>query len=165
MIFNKCGKSLNNYSFRYGASKLENVKSYKYHGLILSPYRNFNLATQKLKKFASKALHELRKEMGGHLRDNFNLKIKLFDTLNISPILLYGKEIWGIDCNGKIDKDPAELAENKFLKWLLGVNKYCNNYACRETTGRSPMKTDVQCRNFMFWLYLIKEENKLSQIT
>ena len=57
------------------------------------------------------------------MRDNVNLKIKLFDTLNISPILLYGKEIWGIDCNGKIDKDPAELAENKFLKWLLGVNK------------------------------------------
>ena len=54
MIFNKCGKSLNNYSFRYGASKLENVKSYKYHGLILSPYRNFNLATQNLKKFTSK---------------------------------------------------------------------------------------------------------------
>ena len=107
----------------FSESKLENVKSYKYHGLILSPYRNFNLATRELKKFASKALHELTKEMGGHLRDNVNLKIKLFDTLNISPILLYGKVIWGIDCNGKIDKDPAELAENKFLKWLLGVNK------------------------------------------
>lgn len=52
--------------------------------------------------------------MGGHLRDNVNLKIKLFDTFNISPIPLYGKEIWGVDCNGKIDKDPAELAENKF---------------------------------------------------
>ena len=120
MIFNKCGKSLNNYSFRYGASKLENVKSYKYHRLILSPYRNFILATQKLKKFASKALHEVRKEMGGHLRDNVNLKIKLFDTLNISPILLYGKEIWGSDCNGKIDKDPRRASGEQIFKMAAG---------------------------------------------
>ena len=34
MIFNNCGKSLNSYSFRYGANNLENVKSYKYLGLI-----------------------------------------------------------------------------------------------------------------------------------
>ena len=37
MIFNNCGKSLNNCLFRYGADELENVKSYKYLGLIMSP--------------------------------------------------------------------------------------------------------------------------------
>ena len=46
MIFNNCGKSINNYLFRYGADKLENVKYYKYLELIMSPYNdgNFNLA-------------------------------------------------------------------------------------------------------------------------
>ena len=41
---------------RYGADKLENVKSYKYLGLIMSPYNygNFNLARQELKKVALK---------------------------------------------------------------------------------------------------------------
>ena len=29
MIFNYCAKSLNKYSFRYGAVELENIKSYK----------------------------------------------------------------------------------------------------------------------------------------
>ena len=56
MIFNNCGKSLNNYLFRYGADELENVKSYKYLGLIMSPFGNFNLARQELKKVALKAL-------------------------------------------------------------------------------------------------------------
>ena len=38
MIFNSCGKSLN-YLFRYGADELENlIKSYKYLGLIMSPW-------------------------------------------------------------------------------------------------------------------------------
>ena len=52
MIFNSCGKSLSNYLFRYGAEKLKNVKSYKYLGLIMSPYNygNFNLARKELKK-------------------------------------------------------------------------------------------------------------------
>ena len=44
MIFNNSGKSLNNYSFRYGMNKLENAKSYRYLGLTLCPYGNFTLA-------------------------------------------------------------------------------------------------------------------------
>ena len=89
--------------------------------------------------------------------------MKLFDAL-ISPILFYASEVWGIDCNGQLEKDPAELVQNKFLKWLLGVNKYCNNNACRAETGRFPMRIEAQCRNFKFWLTLTKNENKLSQI-
>ena len=46
----------------------------------------------------------------------------------------------GVDCNGQ-EKDPAELFQNKFLKWLLGVDKYCNNSACRAETGRFPSPT------------------------
>ena len=38
------------------------------------------------------------------------LTIKLFEAL-ISPILLYGSEIWGVDCNDQIEKDPAELVQ------------------------------------------------------
>ena len=53
--------------------------------------------------------------MGNHFSENIKLTIKLFDAL-ISPILMYGSEIWGIDCNGKLDTDPEELVQNKFLK-------------------------------------------------
>ena len=71
MIFNYCAKSLNNYSFRYGAVELENVKSYiNYLGLIVSHYGNLNLARQELKKVTLKFLYKLRKEMGNHFREN-----------------------------------------------------------------------------------------------
>ena len=49
---------------------------------------------------------------------NIKLTMKLFDAL------LYASEVWGIDCNGQLEEVPAELVQNKFLKWLLGVNKY-----------------------------------------
>ena len=151
MIFNNCVKSLNNCSFRYGTDELENVKSYKYLGLIMIPYGNFNLARQELKKVALKALYKLRKEMENHFRENVKLTMKLFDAL-ISPILFYANEVWGIDCNGQLEKDSSEWVQNKFLKWLLGVNKYCNNNACRAETGRFPKRIEAQCRNFKFWL-------------
>ena len=111
MIFNNCGKSLNNYSFKYGVNKLNNVKSYKYLGMTLNPYGNFSLAREELKKVGFKALYKLRKEMGDNLRENIMLTIKLFHAL-ISLILLYGSEIRGVDCNNKTEKDPAELVQN-----------------------------------------------------
>ena len=39
-------------------------------GLIMSPFGNFNLARQELKKVALKALYKLRKEMRNHFREN-----------------------------------------------------------------------------------------------
>ena len=59
--------------------------------------------------------------MGNHFRENIKLTMKLFDAL--SPILFYASEVWGIDCNRQLEKDPAELVQNKFPKWLLRVNK------------------------------------------
>ena len=53
--------------------------------------------------------------MGNHFRENIKLTMKLFDAL-ISPILFYASEVCGIDCNGKLEKDPAESVQNKFLK-------------------------------------------------
>ena len=94
--------------------------------------------------------------MGNHFTENIKLTMKLFDAL-ISPILFYASEVWGIDCNGKLEKDPAELVQNKFLKWLLGVNKYCNNNARRAEAGRFPMTIAARCRNFKFWLTLTKK--------
>ena len=83
----------------------------------------------------------------------------------ISPILLYGSEIWGVDCNDQIEIDPAELVQIKFLKWLLGVNKYCSNNACRAETGKLPIKIEAQYRNFKFWLTLTKHlKHKLSRV-
>ena len=57
------------------------------------------------------------------------------------------------------------VVQIKFLKWLLGVNKYCSNNACRAETGRFPIKIEAQYRNFKFWLTLTKHpKHKLSQV-
>ena len=72
--------------------------AYQYLGLIMSPYGNFDLARQELKKIALKALYKLRKEMGKYFKENIKLTMKLFHAL-ISPIPFYASEVWVIDCN------------------------------------------------------------------
>ena len=107
--------------------------------LVLRENSPITNARQELKKGALKALYKLRKEMGNHFRENIKLTMMLFDAL-ISPILFYASEVvevCGIDCIDCIG-----------LKWLLGVNKYCNNNACRTEMGRFAMRIDAQCRNF-----------------
>ena len=51
----------------------------------MSPYGNFNLARQELKKVALKALYKLWKEMGNHFRENIKLMMKLFDAIRCFP--------------------------------------------------------------------------------
>ena len=46
-----------------------------------SPYGNFSLAREELKKVGLKALYKLRKEMGDNFIENIMLTIKLFDAL------------------------------------------------------------------------------------
>ena len=132
--------------------------------MTLNPYEKVGLAREEFKKVVLKALYKLRKEVGDNFRANIMLRIKLFDAL-ISPIPLYVSEIWVVDSNDQIEKDPAELVQIKFLKWLLGVNKYCSNNVCRAETGRFPIKIEAQYRNFKFWLTLTKHpKHKLSQV-
>ena len=73
---------------------------------LIMRYRNFNLARQELNKVALKALYKLRKEMGNHFREKIKLTMKSFEGL-ISPILFYA----GDNCNGQLEKDPAELVQ------------------------------------------------------
>ena len=86
----------------------------------MSPSESF--ARQQLKKNALTALYDLRKEMGesDHFRQNIKLTLKLFETL-ISLILLYSSEIKALT----VTKKWIRIPQNKFLRWLLGVNKYC----------------------------------------
>ena len=79
---------------------MENVKSYKDLGLIMSPFGNFNFARQELKKVALKALYKLQKEMGNHFRENIKLTKKLFDALIYLPY-----SFMRVKCGGLIAMD------------------------------------------------------------
>ena len=103
--------------------------------------------------------------MGDHFRDDVQHTMKIFDTV-ISPILTHGSEVWGVDHDGKLENDLIEFVHTKFIRWLLGVNKFCSSNACRLEVGRFPMRTKTKCRTIKYWLKFCEPENqnKLSGI-
>ena len=70
MIFNNCGKSLNYryYSFRYSADELENIKYYKYLGLIMSPHEILISLGKSSRKLHSKLSINITKRDGKPLQ-------------------------------------------------------------------------------------------------
>ena len=83
------------------------------------------IAKQELKKMALKA------RMGSHFKTKPKITIRLFESL-IKPILLYGSEVWGVECKITETNDIIELVHTKFCKMLLGTSKTAvTQDACR----------------------------------
>ena len=53
--------------------------------------------------------------MDDHFRDDVQLTMKIFDTV-IAPILTYGSEVWGVDHDEKLEKDPIALRTDDVTK-------------------------------------------------
>ena len=135
MIFNKTGKLLRN-SFHIGTKKLENVRSYKYLGLVFTPSGEIKSALDDLKSRALKAYMSLKNKLGICFTNYPEDTIKLFDTI-IKPILLYGSDFWG--CLSMPNNNPIENIHLMFCKHLLGVYRNTTTDGVLLELGRHPL--------------------------
>ena len=85
--------------------------------------------------------------------------LKLFDTY-ISPILLYGSEVWGPYLNINYtnwESTPIEKLHKQYIKRLLGVNRSTTNILTRAETSRNTLMAPILIRNINYTKYV---ENK-----
>ena len=82
-----------NYKFMYDNTQLEIVKSYKYLGVLFVDNGSFSTCKTQLKKQAERAMFCLLRKCR-KLDLTVDLQLELFDKI-VTPILLYGCEIWG----------------------------------------------------------------------
>ena len=145
IVFNSNGKAHID-EFTYNGEILKTVKQYCYLGIVMSYNGNFNTAKATLAEKGRKALFKIKKTIG--LNNPCILLEKLFDTL-VSPILLYGCEVWGI--NNVKGTDPQEKMHVKFIKEILGVHCKTSNDACRAELARLPLKQTIlfSCIKFL----------------
>ena len=156
IVFNSNGKTHLN-SFKINESIIETVKSYCYLGITLKYTGNINISTKSLMEKGRKAWFKIKKTIG--LNNACNLLEKLFDTL-VSPIILYGCEVWGAYCNFK-DTDPFEHLHIKFIKEILGVHSKATNVACLSELNRSPLKDKIKLLSIKFWDHISNSPNTL----
>ena len=82
--------------------------------------------------------------------------LKLFDTC-ISPILLYGSEVWGPYLNINYtnwESTPIEKLHTQYIKRLLRVNRSTTNILTRAETGRNPLMVPILIRNINYIKYM-----------
>jgi len=156
MIFNKSGRMLKNYTFKYGDVTLDLTNEYCYLGIIFVPSGSFTKAMNQLKDKANKAYFKIRDNL---YSSSVACSLKLFTTL-IQPILNYGSEVWmpyllknlnDSNITSICDKLPGESLHVKVGKLILGVNKRTTNNAVRSELGCFPMLLFMMNLSVKYW--------------
>ena len=126
MIFNR-GNNLLKTSFNYKGSVLENVKQFKYLGISISAKNcSFSPTIEDLSLKATRAIFALKNKIKISKYPK-RLAIRLFNAL-ITPILLYGSEVWGPFMSYDYlswESTKIERVQTQFLKRLLGGWTIC----------------------------------------
>ena len=168
IIFNKNGKLLNNVSFYYENTRLENVKEYCYLGVVFQCSGSMKGAIQHLKDKANKAKYKLLSTFNGYMTD-CKIGVHLFDHM-IRPILLYSSGTWGAQIvdyskllnpqisgktNAYFNKFLSEVVQTKFMKRLLGVHTKASNIATYAELGIVPLAIEISVNIVKFWLHML----------
>ena len=151
MIFNR-GNKLIDTSFHTRKVILENVKSFKYLGFTISAKNcSFMPTVLDLSIKANRAVYALNNKIKLSKLPT-RLALKLFSSL-ITPILLYGSEVWGpfIDQDfEKWDKNKVEQVHTQFIKRTLGCNYKTSNIMSRGEVGARPLLVEVIKRTISY---------------
>ena len=120
--------------------ELENVRTYKYLGFVLTPSGEIKTGLQDLRDRALKSFQNLKNKMGDPFNQNVLTAISLFESL-IKPILFYCSDFWG--CLKLPNNNPIENLHMRICKQILGVQKQTTNIGVLLELGRTPL--NISC--------------------
>lgn len=148
MTFNKGGRLLSR-DFYLNGTKLENVRSYKYLGFILTPSGEINTGLQDLRDRGFKAFMKLKRDFGESFNYHVPTALLLFESL-IKPIITYCSDFWGCIKYPKTGPtsnmyeymckyNPIEKLYTSICKQILGVQKQTTNVGVLLELGLTPV--------------------------
>jgi hypothetical protein len=142
------------------------VTDYKYLGIVFTPSGSFTVAKEHLYKKSLKAHFKLKKALHGI--DNHKLAMHLFDH-TISPILLYGAEIWGafnlttnnisqMSLKDIYSHSKILISQRKFARFLLQVPKQCPIEALHGELGWAPIYAKIVTSVLKYWHRAVNQD-------
>ena len=114
--------------------KIEEVKEIKYLGYV---FRKNGGQERQIRERVRKAMGVMGQVWGigkRKFRGDWERRIKMFDWL-VGSVLGYGAEIWGWKEWGEIER-----VQEKYLRWVLGVEWRTPGYMVREESKRDKMR-------------------------
>ena len=149
---NKCRKKTDS-EFYVGQSKLGIVSSYKYLGISLNEFLDYNVCAQELAEAGGRALGAIIAKFKTFKNIGFETFSKLYNS-GVIPISDYASAIWGYRNSGH-----AEKIQNRACRYFLGVNAKTPLSALHGDMGWTRPKYRMYLNILRFYNRLIKMKN------
>ena len=149
IVFKNGGKLSKREKWVYKGEALETTTVYKYLGVYFSNHLSWINHTKQASVQALKVLIRLIRNMRTLGDMSCKTFFKIFDV-KISPILLYGSEIWGLN-----KYDSIEKVHLYACKKYLGVKYNTSNSMVYGECGRLPLYIYSTVKVIKYWLRLL----------
>ena len=150
MVFRMGGHLAAREKWLYGNAVVKVTNAYKYLGMIFTTKLSVNAALSDVCKKGKKGVMEIQKSMRRLSTIDPCLFWKLFDA-QITPILTYAAEVWGLH-----DTKQIEKVHTFAIKRFLNVPLHCSNKMIYGETGRYPLFITTYVKCIKFWLKLTR---------
>lgn len=117
------------YEFKLSRQPLTIVDRYKYLGIVLNAYVDFDITVQVLADSGGRALGAILNKYRKLNGLGYYTYAKLYKSC-VCPILDYAAEIWGYKTHSKIDN-----IQNRAIRAYLGVHNFAPNYSVQGDMG------------------------------
>jgi len=141
---------VSNFQFKYNGNDIDIVHHYKYLGIMLDEFLDYNITANVLADSAGRALGSMYSKYKANKGLGYNTYLKLYD-MGITPILDYCSGVWGYN---KLDK--IDTIQNRAIRLYLGVHKFAPNLAIGGDTGWISCRTRRHINMLRLWNRLIE---------
>lgn len=140
MIFRNGGRRKREVKFEWNGEEIEVVKKFEYLGYTLKGNGKEGEQIRKVKGKANALLSTVW-EIGETLfKDNWKMRMKLFDTL-VQSVMEYGAEIWCWKEQGELEK-----VQRRYMKWVLKLERTTPAHVIHWETKRFKLETRARKR-------------------
>ena len=153
VIFRKKNKQKSNFEFYVGISKLQVVSAYKYLGITLNEFLDYQVCALELAEAGGQALGGIISKFKTFKNIGFNTFTKLYHT-GVVPINEYASGIWGFR-----NFRQAEKVQNRAVRYFLGVNSKTPIDFLNGETGWSRPKYRIYLNILRFYNRLMNMNN------
>ena len=149
MVFSNGGTTRRGEAWFFEGKKLEVVRKFRYLGLLFGSSGQWTQQIEGAKKLTKMAAGRVKRFLYKFSNIPLSLAMHLVDSLVVSS-LMYGAEIWGIDCGDKINSVMRQL-----YKSILRVPQSAPGSATELILGRSSAGRLARERAIRYWLNLL----------
>ena len=163
IIFNKAGRLLKNFNFKYRETTIDVVQQYCYLGIVFSSSGSFRYAIDQLLDKANRSMFKLRQH---GIQSDARTSLKLFQSL-ILPIIQYGCEVWSpYLCKRLTSENFIKICDSflgdkilvKFGKFILGVSRKTTNISVKAELGLQPILIICIIHAIKYWVRLCNHD-------